>query len=68
MKARFEVEDPEPVITGFNNTDHSCDGVNHDKNEKPDSLELRLWWPCETMQQVMYLYVYLVVDMPMMQC
>ncbi|KAF7107719.1 hypothetical protein CFC21_108309 [Triticum aestivum] len=51
MKARFEVEDPEPVITGFNNTDHSCDGVNHDKNEKPDGLELRLWWPCETMQQ-----------------
>ncbi|VAI72315.1 unnamed protein product [Triticum turgidum subsp. durum] len=51
MKARVEVEDPDPVITGFNNNDRSCDGINHDKNEKPASLELRLWWPCETMQQ-----------------
>ncbi|KAF6990347.1 hypothetical protein CFC21_007549 [Triticum aestivum] len=51
MKATVEVEDQEPVITGFNNNDRSYNGVNHDKNKKPDSLELRLWWPCETMQQ-----------------
>uniref|UniRef100_M8BJ60 Uncharacterized protein n=1 Tax=Aegilops tauschii TaxID=37682 RepID=M8BJ60_AEGTA len=51
MKAGVEVEDQEPVITGFNNNDRSYNGVNHDKNKKPDSLELRLWWPCETMQQ-----------------
>ncbi|XP_044959958.1 myb-like protein J [Hordeum vulgare subsp. vulgare] len=52
MKARVEGEGPAPFNTGFDdNNNNSCDGTNHDKNKKPDSLELRLWWPSETTQQ-----------------
>lgn len=66
MNARVGVEDPGSIITGFNNKESSSDDANHYKyNNKPDA-ELRMWYLCETMQQVMYFCFDLVVDMHIM--
>ena len=66
MNARVGVEEPGSIITGFNNKESSSDGANQNTyNKKPDT-KLRMWYPCETMQQVMYFYVDLVGDMHVM--
>ncbi|KAF7012612.1 hypothetical protein CFC21_026797 [Triticum aestivum] len=51
MNARVSVEEPRSIITRFNNKESSSDGANQNTyNKKPDT-KLRMWYPCETMQQ-----------------
>ncbi|KAF7019689.1 unnamed protein product [Triticum aestivum] len=51
VNERVSVQEPRSIITWFNNKASSSDGANQNTyNKKPDT-KLRMWYPCETMQQ-----------------
>ena len=68
MDARVSVEEARSIITRFNNKGSSSDRANHNNHDNNPDTKLRMWYPSETMQQVMYFYVDLVVDMHVMLC
>ncbi|XP_073365810.1 uncharacterized protein [Aegilops tauschii subsp. strangulata] len=51
MDARVSVEEARSIITRFNNKGSSSDRANHNNHDNNPDTKLRMWYPCETMQQ-----------------
>ena len=66
MDARVSVEEARSIITRFNNKGSSSNHANHNNYDNKPDTKLRMWFPCETMRQVIYFYVDLLVDMHVM--